>query len=271
MTIKEFASLCGCNPQTLRYYDHVDLLKPVKVDEWSGYRYYDEEQAFTFVKIKNLQKAGFTIEEIKELLDKDNQVIFDAFSTKIAEQEERLAEIKKIQMSYQSEMNEMNNKLESMRAFIIKTMQEYDPFDEFGVDQATYQEMIKKADEYFTTNFSGMENSSFEYVDDDEDETYDFLNNPEYEIVYEKHGWEKVKDFYEEFSTLEDGGEYALLFKVVPKKAPGATGDAFATTILGMLLQNNSKKHIELGCNIRDTSDDNQNHFWLLKKTIKNR
>ena len=32
----EFARLCGCNPQTLRYYDRVELLKPVKVDEWSG-------------------------------------------------------------------------------------------------------------------------------------------------------------------------------------------------------------------------------------------
>ncbi|MBR6413089.1 MAG: MerR family DNA-binding transcriptional regulator [Oscillospiraceae bacterium] len=31
MTIKEFTRLCGCNPQTLRYYDHVNLLKPVKV------------------------------------------------------------------------------------------------------------------------------------------------------------------------------------------------------------------------------------------------
>ena len=26
MTIKEFASLCGCNTQTLRYYDKIDLL-----------------------------------------------------------------------------------------------------------------------------------------------------------------------------------------------------------------------------------------------------
>lgn len=34
MTIKEFSRLCGCNPQTLRYYDHVDLLKPVKVDKY---------------------------------------------------------------------------------------------------------------------------------------------------------------------------------------------------------------------------------------------
>lgn len=54
MTIKEFAKLCGCNPQTLRYYDRVGLLKPVRVDRYSGYRFYDEEQAVTFVKIKNV-------------------------------------------------------------------------------------------------------------------------------------------------------------------------------------------------------------------------
>lgn len=28
MTIKEFTKLCNCNPQTLRYYDKEDLLKP---------------------------------------------------------------------------------------------------------------------------------------------------------------------------------------------------------------------------------------------------
>ena len=69
MTIKEFSRLCGCNPQTLRYYDHVDLLKPVKVDSWTGYRYYDEDQALQYVKIKNLQMAGFSIDEIRGLLD----------------------------------------------------------------------------------------------------------------------------------------------------------------------------------------------------------
>ena len=94
MTIKEFAKLCGCNPQTLRYYDQENLLKPVKVDEWSGYRYYDEEQALAFVKIKNLQKAGFKIDEIKALLDKDNRAIYEAFESKIKEEEQRLQEIK---------------------------------------------------------------------------------------------------------------------------------------------------------------------------------
>ena len=115
MTIKEFACLCGCNPQPLRYYDHVNLLKPVKVDKWSGYRFYEEEQALAFVKIKNLQKAGFKIDEIKGLLDKDNPVIYQAFEEKIAEEEKRLQEIKDIQRSYQTEMNNIREKINEAR------------------------------------------------------------------------------------------------------------------------------------------------------------
>ena len=59
ITIQGFAKLCGCNTQTLRYYDRIGLLAPAKVDEWTGYRYYEEDQAMRFVKIKNLQQADF--------------------------------------------------------------------------------------------------------------------------------------------------------------------------------------------------------------------
>ena len=114
MTIKEFSKLCGCNPQTLRYYDRENLLKPVKVDEWSGYRFYEEEQAITFVKIKNLQKARFSIEEIRELLNKDDAEIYYAFETKIAEEEKLLQEIKNIQKTYQTEITNMKNKIEAL-------------------------------------------------------------------------------------------------------------------------------------------------------------
>ena len=75
MTIKEFAQLCSCNAQTLRYYDKIDLLKPVKVDPWTGYRYYTSAQAIDFVKIKNLQAAVFSIDEIKVLLTKPDQQV----------------------------------------------------------------------------------------------------------------------------------------------------------------------------------------------------
>ena len=64
ITIRGFAKLCGCNTQTLRYYDRIGLLTPAKVDEWTGYRYYEEEQALLFVKIKNLQQADFSIDVI---------------------------------------------------------------------------------------------------------------------------------------------------------------------------------------------------------------
>ena len=79
MTIKEFSKLCNCTTQTLRYYDHVYLLKPAKVDDWTGYRYYSEEQALLYVKIKSFQEADFTIEEIKSLLDKGDGQIYAAF------------------------------------------------------------------------------------------------------------------------------------------------------------------------------------------------
>ena len=49
MTIKEFAKLLNCNTQTLRYYDKINLLKPVKVDKFSSYRYYEKEQALRFI------------------------------------------------------------------------------------------------------------------------------------------------------------------------------------------------------------------------------
>ena len=112
MTIKEFARLCNCNPQTLRYYDRMDLLKPFKVDPHSGYRYYNEEQAIQYVKIKNLQMAGFSIDEIKSLLDADSDTVNDAFSEKIRQQEEKLQKIRDIQQSYQDEIERMKEKVQ---------------------------------------------------------------------------------------------------------------------------------------------------------------
>ena len=148
MTIKEFAHICGCNPQTLRYYDQIDLLKPVKVDRWSGYRFYDEEQTYVFVKIKNLQKAGFTIDEIRGLLDKDNLAICRAFDEKIAKEEKRLQEIKDIRQSYQTEMNNIKNKIDAVRKKITKEMQAYNQTSEFGLHADKYEGLIDNVNRY---------------------------------------------------------------------------------------------------------------------------
>ena len=90
ITIRGFAKLCGCNTQTLRFYDRIGLLIPAKVDEWTGYRYYEEDQAMRFVKIKNLQQADFSIEEIRPLLEENEDRLAEAFERKIEEQQQKL-------------------------------------------------------------------------------------------------------------------------------------------------------------------------------------
>ena len=125
MTIKEFSNLCGCNPQTIRYYDRMNLLTPVKVDDWTGYRFYDEEQALDFVKIKNLQTAGFSIDEIKGLLNASDEAIYDAFSQKIKEQEEHLKKMIEIRESYQNEITMIKNKIKELHSSIKNSMETY--------------------------------------------------------------------------------------------------------------------------------------------------
>ena len=120
MTIKEFAHICGCNPQTLRYYD----------------------------QIKNLQKAGFTIDEIRGLLDKDNLAICRAFDEKIAKEEKRLQEIKDIRQSYQTEMNNIKNKIDAVRKKITEEMQAYNQTSEFGLHADKYEGLIDNVNRY---------------------------------------------------------------------------------------------------------------------------
>lgn len=261
MTIRDFSELCGCNPQTLRYYDSVGLLKPARVDRWTGYRFYDREQALTFVKIKNLQKAGFTITEIKKLLGQEDSVIFKAFEEKIAEAEQRLAEIKTIQKSYQTEMTDMQKKIQQARDRVRFSMESYDPAEEFGIDQDTYAKITEIVDSVFEGLMAQEDAQVLETADTDRARMEAYLGDPAYELIFEKHGWRFMKDFYAQWSDLRPGGDYVLLFRLVPGKA---NHEAFANTVLGMLLLA-PDQHLTLRCDM-DDSQDGLNHFWLLTR-----
>ena len=274
MTIKEFSRLCGCNPQTLRYYDHVDLLKPVKVDSWTGYRYYDEDQALQYVKIKNLQMAGFSIDEIKGLLGADNDTIFKAFSAKIKEQEDRLQKTREIQQSYLSEVQHMKEKVKEFREAVLSLMEDYDPTEEFGITADEYREIVDSLTTYldtheFTEGDFDYDLSSDEADVHEEPQYLNVLNNPDYEVIYEQHGWEHVREVIGKYTVPDDGKEYMLLFTISKDKE---NQTAFANTALAVLLAHNVTTRLEtcktsqkLGCNVT-VSEDGQNHFWLLKR-----
>ncbi len=67
MTIGEFARLKNITAETLQHYDRIGLLKPVEVDEETGYRYYTMEQFEDLSTIMELRRLGFSLPEIKEL------------------------------------------------------------------------------------------------------------------------------------------------------------------------------------------------------------
>lgn len=268
MTIKEFAKLCGCNPQTLRYYDRVGLLKPVQVDRYSGYRFYDEEQAVTFVKTKNLQSALFTIDEIKPLLDADSATVYKVFDEKIASLESKLETVRAIQRSYQGEIDMVKEQLEAIRQKVTESMRTYDPNEQFDVDGEQYARITDNVCSFFesmlTANDADISYTPQEDGDEaqEEEEYADPLHDEGYTLVYEKHGWERVKDFLDEWRCLEDGAEYLLYFEL----KDASCGMPFANTILGILCECDKDKKKQLGCNVTD-SKDGMNHFYLLKRT----
>lgn len=68
MTRGEVAEKAGVNPETLRYYERKELIpKPRRSD--GGFRLYDESYVERLRFIQRAKELGFTLAEIKGLLD----------------------------------------------------------------------------------------------------------------------------------------------------------------------------------------------------------
>ncbi len=66
--IGEFSKLCRLSIRTLRHYDKIDLLKPVLVDNQSGYRYYHIKQLKDASLIRLLRTVDVPLDTINELI-----------------------------------------------------------------------------------------------------------------------------------------------------------------------------------------------------------
>ncbi len=69
LKIGAFSKLMQVTVKTLRHYEQKGLLAPDEVDEWTGYRYYSIDQMQTLQSIRDLQRLGFSLDEIKELYE----------------------------------------------------------------------------------------------------------------------------------------------------------------------------------------------------------
>ena len=65
LKIGDFAMLSKISINMLRHYDEINLLKPANIDDFTGYRYYEEEQLLIANRIQSLKAMGLSLSMIK--------------------------------------------------------------------------------------------------------------------------------------------------------------------------------------------------------------
>ena len=70
LKIGDFSKLSRISIRMLRHYDETGLLKPGKVDAFTGYRYYEESQLLDAERIQVLKNMGFGLSVIREIMGK---------------------------------------------------------------------------------------------------------------------------------------------------------------------------------------------------------
>lgn len=69
LSIGQMAKLNQISVQALRLYDELDILKPIEVNQDTGYRYYDVKQSAQLDMIQYMKATGMTLKEIKDVFD----------------------------------------------------------------------------------------------------------------------------------------------------------------------------------------------------------
>ncbi len=90
--IGELARMAGLSVRTLRYYDRIGLLEPSSVLP-NGYRSYGEAELLRLQQVLFFRELGFTLDQIKEILDSEDFDIVEAL-----EDQKRLIQMKKARL-----------------------------------------------------------------------------------------------------------------------------------------------------------------------------
>jgi DNA-binding transcriptional MerR regulator len=101
LRVSDVAGRVGLTPATIRYYERLGLL-PTPERTPSGYRQYDEGVADRLRFIKGAQRFGLRLDEIRELLDIQDQGqcpcghTQELLRTRVAEVDEEMRRLKRL-------------------------------------------------------------------------------------------------------------------------------------------------------------------------------
>jgi len=94
LRIGEFAWLSQVTVETLRHYDRTGLLKPARLDQFTGYRYYSQDQLPRLNRILALKDLGLPLDKVGQMLDQEVSVdeLQGILELKLVELEEQAQE-----------------------------------------------------------------------------------------------------------------------------------------------------------------------------------
>ena len=75
--IGDFSKKFSVPVKTLRYYDEINLFKPSYIDDFTGYRYYTDEQIGQIKKIIMLKELNLSLKNIEDYLKTGNLSIIE--------------------------------------------------------------------------------------------------------------------------------------------------------------------------------------------------
>ena len=153
LTISEFARLGQVSARMLRHYDIMGLLRPLRVGEENGYRYYDAAQLGQLRRIEALKSYGFALAEIRELLPLDEAALAERIHARRLAAYRELSELRRTLRLMEEQIMKMEVKSMAQEKYPIIIME--DPEQRvFGIRRtinisetgALFDEVLKEAE-----------------------------------------------------------------------------------------------------------------------------
>jgi DNA-binding transcriptional MerR regulator len=130
-TVNELASLAGISVRALHYYDEIQLLTPARAQA-NGYRQYGEADLLRLQQILFFRELGFSLRDIKAMLDRPDFDTIQALQAHRAELQTRMARLQRLTLTIDRTIKHLQGAI---------TMSQQSLFDGFSDEQqARYEE-----------------------------------------------------------------------------------------------------------------------------------
>lgn len=120
--IGEFSKLLGVTVDTLKHYESLQIIEPLK-DGKNNYRYFDDYDARTIIKSRTLRSLNLSLDEVAKLMENDSAI---DFVEKMEESKQALKEQIHRNTLLLNKMNEVQNEIlaidSSLHHFRIKSL-----------------------------------------------------------------------------------------------------------------------------------------------------